>query len=281
MFRSFFCFTPLALLITLICTPVKAQYFYKDAWNPAQLTKEMKVLKTEKIKVISVKSFDTNGEPSEGFFCEEKIDKNYLFSQTVNRSNVTSQSLLTSYFNRQGLIIKTTDSSQWSLNITSYTYNDTGRIVSIKTFARATDNPGAIEESHDYIYGADGNLQKMTRKKNNTEVSTVNFKADEKGNVIEEEEVFKSGKGTKYFYYYDNKNNLTDVVHYYNQAKRLLPDYMYEYNTAGQIKQMITIEEGGNYFIWKYTYNDQNLRETERCFSKEKKLVGRVEYLYK
>ena len=96
-----------------------------------------------------------------------------------------------------------------------------------------------------------------------------------------EQEVFKNGISKKYFYYYDDKNNLTDVVHYNERAKRLLPDYMYEYDTTGKIKQMITTEEGGGYFIWRYAYNDQNLRETEKCFSRERKLLGSVQYIYK
>ncbi len=69
---------------------------------------------------------------------------------------------------------------------------------------------------------------------------------------------------------------------YNERVKRLLPQYMYEYNQLGQIKQMITTEEGGeNYYTWKYTYNDQRLRETEKCINKERKVMGSVEYKYK
>jgi len=78
------------------------------------------------------------------------------------------------------------------------------------------------------------------------------------------------------------KNRLTDIVHFNQVARRLLPDYMYEYNATNLPRQMISTEEAGsNYFIWKYTYNDKNLRETEKCFSKEKRLLGTIEYEYK
>ena len=40
-------------------------------------------------------------------------------------------------------------------------------------------------------------------------------------------------------------------------------------------------ETGDNYFIWRYSYNDKNLRDTERCFSKEKRMLGKIEYEYK
>ena len=78
------------------------------------------------------------------------------------------------------------------------------------------------------------------------------------------------------------ENRLTDVVHFNERAGRLLPDYMYEYDSLNKPSQMISTEEGGNnYFIWKYKYNDKNLREAEKCFSREKRILGTIEYEYK
>lgn len=281
MFRNFLLLSGMLLLTAACSNNATAQYFYKDIWNPQQLAKEMAILKNEKIRAISVKSFEDNGDPSEGFFCEKKIDKDYSLSETITRSYVTSQSLLATHFNLKGLITQTTDSTESSINRTEYFYDDNGRIITIKTSTRADDDASGIEETHNYSCNTIGALEKMTREKNNVEVSTVNFKVDEKGNVIEEEERFKNAAAKKYFYYYDDKNRLTDIVHYIDRAKRLLPDYMYEYNSAGQIKQMISIEDGGGYYIWKYTYNDKNLRETEKCLSKERKLLGSIQYEYK
>jgi hypothetical protein len=270
------------MLLLLITThKTIAQYYYKDIWNPRQLANEMAILKNEKIRLVSVKSFEEDGEPSPGFFCEKKLSRDYSLSETMTRSYVTSPSLLSTYFNSEGLIAQTTDSSESSVNKTQYQYDDNDKIVMVKTLTRADNDSGSIGETHSYFYNTKAVLEKMTRTKNNAEISTVNFKPDEKGNIIEEEELFKNGDKTKYFYYYDDKNHLTDVVHYNYRAKRLLPDYMHEYNSTGQIKQMISVEEGGGYYIWKYTYNDKRLRETERCFSKEKKLLGSIEYVYK
>ena len=60
-----------------------------------------------------------------------------------------------------------------------------------------------------------------------------------------------------------------------------MPDFLFEYNSAGQVTQMITTEEGisNNYFTWKKTYND-GLRIIEKCFSKEKELLGYFEFEY-
>ncbi len=81
-------------------------------------------------------------------------------SQTVTRSNVTDQSLLTSHFNTNGLILKTTDSTVSSLNRTIYSYDNNNRIIEVKTFTKAVDDAKGIEEIRNYSYNANGNLEK-------------------------------------------------------------------------------------------------------------------------
>ncbi|MDB5223581.1 MAG: hypothetical protein JWN83_2248 [Chitinophagaceae bacterium] len=274
-------FAGLTLLIAF-SPAANAQFFYKDIWTNQQLTKEFSILKNENLRTVSVKSFEDDGEPSEGFYCERKIDRNFTKSEMISRSYITQQSLLVSYYNERGWIMKTVDSSQTSLARSEYEYDNKGRVTMITNFTRANDESSGITETHQYIYNAGGKPEKMIRRKNNADVSTVNFTIDDKGNVIDEEEVTRGTKGKKYLYYYDEKNRLTDVVHYNTRAKRLLPDYMYEYNPSGQIKQMISTDDNiSNYFIWKYTYNDQRLRESEKCYSKERRLLGSVQYEYK
>ncbi|MGF2412505.1 MAG: hypothetical protein ACQUYJ_09270, partial [Ferruginibacter sp.] len=79
----------------------------------------------------------------------------------------------------------------------------------------------------------------------------------------------------------DTKNRITDVVRLNQFNQKMLPDYMFEYNNAGLITQMTTTEEGGSYyFIWKYSY-ENGLRTKEKCYSKERRLMGSIEYEYK
>ncbi len=282
MFRLFSkIFSGITLLIA-ISSAANAQFFYKDIWTIQQLTKDFSILKNENVRTVVVKSFEDDGEPSQDFFCERKIDRNFTKSETVTRSIITQQSLLVSYYNERGWLIKTVDSTQTSLSRVEYTYDNKGHIIMVTNFTKANDENGGITETHQYIYNATGKPEKMIRRKNNADVSTINFTIDDKGNIIDEEEITRGVKGRKYFYYYDDKNHLTDVVHYNERAKRLLPDYMYEYNQSGQIKQMISTEDNiSNYFTWKYTYNDQRLRESEKCYSKEKRLLGSIQYEYK
>ncbi|MBS1565651.1 MAG: hypothetical protein JST39_14775, partial [Bacteroidetes bacterium] len=52
-------------------------------------------------------------------------------------------------------------------------------------------------------------------------------------------------------------------------------------NDAGLVSQLIIVPEGSNeYQIWKYNYNSNGLKTQEMCYSKQKQLLGKVEYTY-
>ncbi len=257
-----------------------AQYYYKDIWNNEQLLKEFSILKNNNFRIIKVKSFEDDGEPSEGFFCEKKLNKNFTQSQMISKSYITGQSLLTSDYNTNGKLIKTTDETPTTSSVTNYTYDNNGRLALMEIVTKGDGDSMQITETHEYTYDDKGRPEKMIRKKNGISISTIHFVSDSSNNIIEED-AEGNASDKKYFYYYDDKNRLTDVVHFNERANRLLPNYMYEYTSAGLPKQMISTEEGGdNYFVWKYTYNEQGLRATEKCYSKERRLLGTIEYTY-
>jgi len=266
------------LFITGICT-VNAQYYYKDIMTTIKENNEFSVLKNNNIKHIKITSFDENDQPSEGFFCEKKINKNFSQSQLMTKSNITGESLLVTEYDNNGNVIKTTINTPHNTNTAEYKYDSAGHITLITTTTIADGDSSGITETREYFY-QNGKPVKMLRKKNNFLVSTITFLSDDKGNITEET---PSGNSSdkKYYYYYDDSNRLTDVVHYNKIANRLLPDYMFEYNTGFQPKQMISVDETGrNYFIWKYTYDDKKLPEIQKCFSKEKQLLGTIQYEY-
>ena len=237
-------------------------------------------LKEQKIRTIHITSFEDDGSPSDGFACEKNISKNYSKVETFTNSNVTGPSLFTSYFSKNGSVSKTIDSSEIAVTTVNYSYEESGQIKSISSGVRSSDDDFAneISEEHLYVYDTKGSLQKMIRIKNSTDSTVVLFSLDEKNNVSIEKDT-KSGKS--YYYYYDSKNRLTDVVHLNQFNEKMLPDYLFEYNSAGLNTQMTTTEEGGSYYyIWKYTY-DNGLRTSEKCFSKERRLMGTIQYEYK
>jgi len=255
------------------------QYYYKDLVSNRQLAADMAQLKEQKIRSVKVTSFEDDGSPSEGFICEKKISRNFRTVEMFTRSNSTAPSLFTSRFNGNGMLEETLDSSEISTNSIRYTYDDQLRVSRIYSVIRSSDDDftNEISEEHLYRYGADGLPERMIRVKNNSDSSVILFSQDEKKNIAIEKD---TKSGDTYYYYYDSKNRLTDVVRLNRFNQKMLPDYMFEYNSLGQITQMTSTEEGGSYyFIWKYTYNN-GLRIREKCYSKEKRLMGTLEYAY-
>ncbi|MGN6194742.1 MAG: RHS repeat domain-containing protein [Ginsengibacter sp.] len=267
------------LLICLDFSAANAQYYYKDLMSTLQQNKQFAILKNGNIRTIKIESFDENDQPSEGFFCEKKINKSFSQSQMMSKSNITGESLLTTDYNNKGDVVKTTTSTPTTTSTVEFEYDVNGNISLIRTMTKADGDSSSITETHEYFYD-NGRPVKMLRKKNNSLISTITFVADAKGNIIEED---PSGNSIdkKYFYYYDDSNRLTDVVHYNVIAKRLLPDYMFEYSDGNLPKQMISVDETGrNYFIWRYAYDDKKLPEIQKCFSKEKQLMGTIQFEY-
>lgn len=257
-----------------------AQYYYKDIISNKQLLAEMAKLKEQKIKSVKVSSFEDDGSPSDGFTVEKEINRNYTVVETFTRSNITGPSLFTSTFTKIGLLLQTVDSSDLAVKTSDYEYDDKQRVKAILSHIRSSDDDftNMVTEDHYYFYNDAGILLRMYHVKNDTDTSIILFSTDDKNNISIEKDT-KTGKS--YYYYYDTKNRLTDVVHLNQFNNQMLPDYIFEYNQAGQISQMTTTEEGGSYYyIWKYSYVD-GLRVKEKCFSKEKRLMGTIEYEYK
>ncbi|MBC7935454.1 MAG: hypothetical protein H7Y86_08905 [Rhizobacter sp.] len=271
----------LPLLLMIISSATLAQFYYKDIVSSNQLQADMTRYKENKVRLINIKSFEGDGSPSEGFFAQKKITKDYGRTELFTRSNISSPSMLITSFNNKGQLVQTHDSSEISVTTNIYRYNPDGKISNIISSIRSGDDDfnSEIHEEHLYSYDEKGQPSKMTRIKNFRDSTAILFAKDEYGNIAIEKD---TRSGTKYYYYYDAKQRLTDVVQENDFKIRMYPDYIFEYNnSAGQLSQMTTTEEGGNdYYVWKYTY-DNGLRVREKCFTKERKLMGTIEYEYK
>jgi YD repeat-containing protein len=269
------------LLLPLISTSnLFAQYYYNDIVNNKLVLAEMATLKAKKINGVKVISLEATGEESEGFTCQKKINRDFTEVEIYTETNESYPNTFTSYFTKTGLLQRTVDSSEAGATTIAYMYDAAGRLVSVnssKHFA-TDDDAGVVFEQHQYKYDNTGLLEKMILVKNNRDTTLYEFKADESGNVAIEK---NSKTGEDYYYYYNGKNQLTDIVHKYSYQKKLFPEYAFEYDDAGQLVKMITTEkEGAYYFTWRYDYED-GLRINERCYAKEGKIMGSVEYKYK
>ena len=270
----------IVLLALITSSTASAQYYYDDIVNNKQILSDVAVLKEKKIKGVKVTSIEPTGEESEGFTCQKKINRDFTEVEIYTATNDSYPNTFISYFNKAGLLQKTVDSSEAGATTIVYSYDDAKRLVSInssKHFA-TDDDAGVVFEKHLYKYNAAGILEQMTLVKNSRDTTLYFFQPDDKGNVAIE----KNSKTAEiYYYYYNTKNQLTDIVHSYSFQKKLFTEYSFEYNYAGQLIKMVTSEkEGAYFFTWRYNYED-GLRTNERCYSKEGRMLGSVEYKYK
>ncbi len=270
----------IASIVLLSSKVSNAQFYYKDIVSNLQLKAEMAKLKEMKYRSVKITSFEDDGKPSDGFLINKSINKHYTSVETFTRTSGSSASVVTSSFTKEGLLLKTIDSSAIAVNSSVYTYDEQGRIKNIQSKVHSNDDDfvNEIKEDHNYQYDEKGVLQKMYRIKNGSDTIIILFSADEQNNITIEKD---TKSGSTYYYYYDSKKRLTDVVHLNPFNQQLLPDYIFEYNNVGNITQMTSTEEGGTYYyVWKYMYAD-GLRIREKCFSKERRLLGTIEYEYK
>ena len=268
-----------ALFLLVAFNNVQAQYYYKDLISNGQVIADMKIYKENKIKKIVLKSFEDNGSESHGFFCEKKLNKDYTKSELYTRADISAASLFTSTFDKTGKLMNTYDSSLLSVTQITYSYNSDNLVSSITSIVRSTDEDFGNEIKEEHIYKYENSKPfKIIRVKNGRDTTNILFALDDKGNVAIEKD---TKNGTKFFYYYDAKNRLTDIVQANEYSQNAKPDYIFEYNNAGLITQMTAVEEGSkSYYVWKYSY-DNGLRIKERCFTDERKLMGSIEYEYK
>ena len=266
-------------LMTIFPFFSNAQYYYKDFIGVKQAAKDMAAYKKAGIHAIKIKSYEANGEESEDFFCEKKISKDYKKASLYTRSGLSGKSLMESFFNEKGLLIKTYDSSEMVVSSNLFEYDEDNRLVKSISTSKSNDDDflNEITDEHIYNYKDEFMPLSMTRIKNNQDSLTILFSLDESGNIAVEKDTKTAAK----FYYYYDQNGITDVVHSNEFKNKLIADYIFEYNEAGQISQMTTTEEGdNNYFVWKYNY-ENNLKMRESIFSKDGMIMGKIEYEYK
>jgi YD repeat-containing protein len=196
--------------------------------------------------------------------------------------NGPQASMLYTFFDEAGRVIKTVDSSGNLRNTTTYQYNPMGLLQSV-TFNTSDTARGLNEtEQHSWHYNTNGQPQRMIRTMNQQPSLEVTFNYDASGNVTEEIWSKKTVEIDRIFYYYNERNNLTDIVRFNKKAGRLLPDYMFEVDANGTVIQKISIPVNSNdYQIWRYQFNDKGLKTREALYNRDKQLVGKIEYRYR
>jgi hypothetical protein len=263
----------------LLVISAKSQYYYKDIVLTRQNQGNWKSLRNQKVKQVNIQSIDANNEPTPGFVCTQTISKDFGSIATYTKSADIPPSTLTAFYDGNGQLIKTVDTSDLFISTTVYGYNDKGEIVSLMNNSTETDNQVSVTEKHLWIYEA-GKLKNMIKIKGETDTTIVTLVLDEKGNIAEEKSVRGGHPLPSVYYYYDNEGKLTDIVRYNQKAARLLPDYVFEYN-YDRISSMLFVPNGStDYQKWIYEYNSSGLKTRETCFDKKKQVVVKINYEY-
>lgn len=270
------------LVKCLSCITASGQYYYKDLLSTQQINETFKLYQQNKVGAVTLNSYQGSTPVTEGFECEQKVNLSKRQVVTYTKTADAGATYLTAYYNPQGLLVQSVDSSAETVSTSLYTYASNNRLVLLAQQTHATDSSSASTEKHIWQYASNGNPQQMIRIKDGSDSTIVRCTADEKGNITEEETIHRGTSLGKTFYYYDANNRLTDIVRYNARAGRLMPDYVFEYEENGELSAMTVVQEGSNdYQKWYYKYNEGGLKAVEFCYNKKSVLLGKVEYTYK
>ncbi len=268
----------LVVLSCLVFSISKAQFYYNDIYAKKLINQQMKLFKTNAVKTISVKKLDTDNETTNDFSITKNIDEQYKNISTISTIYGNAFASKAQYNNL--LLINTSEEKRNIFQTTSFTYNNQNLSIVLTETFDSTVNESMFEE-HKYIYNAKGVVLQMLKVKNETDTMLVNFKADEQGNIIEEEWLQAGRKIETYYYYYNEKNQLTDVVRFNKKQGKLLPEMLFEYNENGQLYKFFEIPYGSsNYNVWAYFYLPNGLKDKELLYNKSMELQGKLIYSY-
>jgi len=269
------------LLLIALTQTCSAQYYYKDIISTQQNDARWRLYRDNRVKSVKLNSFEKDGSPTEGFAGNQDVSSDGARITTYTKSTGNAESWIIASYNPQGQTVRITDTSDTYRSISDYQYDAQGHIQSITNTSIETDNQFKSIEQHSWSYDAAGKPSAMLKIKNGTDTTYIRFILDEKGNVAEERAVRNGSSLPTIYYYYDTDNRLTDIVRYSLKAGRLLPDNMFEYGNDGKLSSMLVVPDGSNdYLKWYYDYNEKGLKIKESCFSRQKELLGRIEYQY-
>lgn len=267
------------VLALFLSAPASAQYYYYDIIGNKKLNEEYTQMVSSDFKRVVLESFESDNTPSKDFFCEKRYSPDYSQSELVTKSDLAGESTLRTYFENRR-VAKTINMTAHSVNTTTFLYDSDGRLSVVSSVTRGDDDTTSFSEDKRYAYDAGGKVLQLKISRNGKPVSTIQFVSDSAGNVIEENPVEGTGE-RKYYYYYDGQNRLTDVVHFNTNVQKLLPDFMFLYDGKGAVNQMISVEDNDrDYKVWRYAYTAGGLPEIQKCFSKDKKLLGTIQFEY-
>jgi YD repeat-containing protein len=271
-----------SLILVLLTGVTNAQYYYKDFITTRQNIAKWQAYKAARVRSVRLSSLEADGQATEGFQVDMTVNSDFSGMTTHSKTSGSTETWTFATYSPQGLLTGITDTSDTYQSVSDYQYDDHSRLLSITNTSTETDNHVKAVETHIWQYGsANDQPTGILKIMNGTDTTYVRFIPDEKGNIGEERATRNGEALPIVYYYYDDSNRLTDIVRYNLKAQRLLPDNIFEYGEDGRMTSLLAVQEGArSYQKWIYQYNEKGLRTKESCYSKERELLGQIEYQY-
>jgi hypothetical protein len=271
-----------AFSFLFLFSATNAQYFYKDIVSNHESANQWALYKVNNIKSIQIQSFFADNEKDEQFSVIQKNNDAFTFAQTETKTDKEKQNFTLVTYSSSNKMLVTIDSTDAGATKTIFTYDEKNRVKTISSSSTGV-NESVSSEKHLWFYDADGTPTKMYLVKNLTDTTFIKFVADDGGNITDEVHERKGKIVNNYLYYYDAADNITDIVRFNERLKKLMPDYMFEYNEKGQLKKMVQLEASkAEYHTFQFAYNPKGLKIEELIYFKNyNQMLGKLVYFYK
>lgn len=268
----------LCFILSFFGAQLHAQYYYNDIILQQLSANNHALLVLTNTSIVTAKSYNENQEIVERFSFKKELLKKGLEVYTTTEIPAGGTSITWEYYTGNQLN-KIIDSTEKIKTTTVFNYAQNNMPASIQiTYDDAAMDIHATEQ-HLWLYN-ENIPTAMYRIKDITDTMDVQFTV-ENGKVMEEVWLRNGREAERYYYYYNEQNQITDIVRYNVLAQRLLPDFTFDYNNSGNLTLMRqTVTGGTNYNAWVYEYNNNGLKKSEKLFSKENNLLGTIIYSY-
>ena len=141
------------LFLILLTGVVNAQFYYKDIISTRQNIAKWQAYKAARVRSVRVNSFEADGQPTEGFQLDETVNSDFSGMTTHSKANGATETWTFAAYSPEGLINGITDTSDTYQSISTYRYDDKGRLLSITNTSIETDNHVKAVETHLWQYG--------------------------------------------------------------------------------------------------------------------------------
>ncbi len=279
----------------LASVTLNAQYYYNDILGTQEINNKMKAYQSAKVQSVTATGYDAMGRKAADFNEWQEVQANGSILKITTRNG---QSVSRTYyqFDNKTRLINARDSAADVQTITTYSYDANNNLINIKSTTKDPSHDFDQVSERQWKFTNEDKPETMLQIINGNDSTEYSFTLDENKNIADEM-LFHRGSGekgatylyepNKIYYFYDDRNRLTDITKYNTRAKQLLPDYMFEYDDNNRVIQKITVlstvrflTRVPDYLIWRYGYDDKGLKTKEVLYSKAKELKGKIEYSY-